>query len=61
MCCWQDEWTEMGNGVVKGIQDGWVKPVIDRVYPLDKVGDAHRDIIQSSGAKGNLVVQVQET
>ncbi|KAK4298659.1 hypothetical protein Pmani_029014 [Petrolisthes manimaculis] len=55
-----DEWDEIGNGVVKAIKEGYVKPVIDKVYPLDKVGDAHHDIIQSSGAKGNLVVQVQE-
>ncbi|XP_042856364.1 quinone oxidoreductase-like [Penaeus japonicus] len=55
-----DEFKELSTQVVKGITDGWVKPVIDSVYDLEKAGEAHDAVINSKGAKGKLVVRVQE-
>ncbi|XP_053646850.1 quinone oxidoreductase isoform X2 [Cherax quadricarinatus] len=55
-----DEWDELTAGVVKGVKAGWVKPVVDKVYTLEEAGKAHYDIINSKGAKGNLVVKLQD-
>ncbi|GFR30904.1 quinone oxidoreductase [Trichonephila clavata] len=56
----KEEWKETSELIIKGIEDGWVKPVIDKKYPLAKACDAHRDIIHSSGAKGKLILSVQD-
>ncbi|XP_042213746.1 quinone oxidoreductase-like isoform X1 [Homarus americanus] len=55
-----DEWKDLTAGVVEGIKAGWVKPIVDKVYTLEEAGNAHHDIINSKGAKGNLVVKVQD-
>ncbi|GFW73124.1 quinone oxidoreductase [Trichonephila clavipes] len=56
----KEEWKETSEFIVKGIEDGWVKPIIDKKYPLEKACDAHTDIIHSSGAKGKLILSVQD-
>ncbi|GBM88588.1 Quinone oxidoreductase [Araneus ventricosus] len=56
----KEEWKQSAEFILKGNEEGWVKPVIDRTYPLEKACDAHRDIIHSSGAKGKLILSVQE-
>lgn len=55
-----EEWNSIGEGVAEGISSGWVKPVIDKIYDLHKAGEAHHDVMHSAGAKGKLVVRVQE-
>ncbi|XP_037800538.1 quinone oxidoreductase-like [Penaeus monodon] len=55
-----DQFQEIGSAVVKGITDGWVKPVIDTVFDLEKAHEAHTAVIHSKGAKGKLIVRVQE-
>lgn len=35
---------------------GWLRPVISAQYPLDKVAQAHEDIIHSSGATGKMIL-----
>merc|ERR1719334_2281039 len=54
------EWQELSEAIVKGISAGWVNPIVNKVYSLDQAFQAHNDIINNSGAKGNLVVNVQE-
>lgn len=49
----------MGDFIASGMELGWVKPVIDKEYPLQDAAKAHHDIINSSGAKGNLVLNVE--
>jgi NADPH:quinone reductase-like Zn-dependent oxidoreductase len=34
-------WTEE---IVRGIQEGWIQPHVDRAFPFDQVGEAHRYI-----------------
>jgi NADPH:quinone reductase-like Zn-dependent oxidoreductase len=29
------------EGIIKGAEEGWVNPHVDRVFPLDKVAEAH--------------------
>lgn len=52
--------SESAEYVLDGINAGWLKPVVDRVYQLEEAGQAHHDIIHGTGAKGKLVVKVQE-
>ena len=42
----------------KGLRDGWVKPVLWRCLPLDKIGDAHREIIENNGAQGQFALEI---
>ena len=44
--------------VNRGLRDGWVKPVLWRSLPLEKIGDAHREILENSGAKGQFVLEI---
>ncbi|XP_013792363.1 quinone oxidoreductase-like, partial [Limulus polyphemus] len=54
----EDEWSTTTQEVLRGTEEGWVKPVIDKKYTLDSVTAAHHDIIHSKGAKGKLVLQI---
>ncbi|XP_067125962.1 quinone oxidoreductase-like [Centruroides vittatus] len=51
-----EEWEKIGSAVSSGLEEGWLNPVVNRIYPLKNVADAHHDIIHSKGAKGNLVL-----
>lgn len=39
------------------VENGKLKPVIDRVYPFDQIAEAHR-LVDSGHKKGNVVVKV---
>jgi len=54
----KDEWAEVRQRVTEGLEAGWLTPVVDKVYPLQKAATAHEDIIGSTGAMGNLVLEV---
>ncbi|GFT34699.1 quinone oxidoreductase [Nephila pilipes] len=56
----EEEWEETAKFIIQGIKDGWVKPVIDKKYPLAEACNAHRDIMHSSGAKGKIILSVQD-
>lgn len=51
-----EEWQATAEAVIKGVEDGWLDPVMDRTYPLGDAKAAHHDIINSKGAKGRLVI-----
>lgn len=55
-----EEWSEITSAIGDGIKAGWVKPVVNKVYSLEEAGQAHHDIIHSKGAKGKLVVKIQD-
>src|SRR5277367_1888880 len=59
-------WTTSGNPqrqkaavdfVINGLDKGALKPVIDRVFPFDKIVDAHR-YLEASGQIGKIVVTI---
>lgn len=39
-----------------GMEAGWLNPVVGSKYPLSQAADAHRDIIESRGAAGKMVL-----
>ena len=43
--------------VYDGLQSGALKPIIDRIFPLDAIADAHR-YLESNQQKGKIVVTV---
>lgn len=51
-----EEWQSTAEAVIKGIEDGWLDPVMDRTYPLGDAKASHHDIMNSKGAKGRLII-----
>ncbi|KFM65227.1 Quinone oxidoreductase, partial [Stegodyphus mimosarum] len=47
-----DEWNLISQGVLDGIKDGWVKPVIEKKYSLEECAAAHEDVINKKSSKG---------
>jgi putative PIG3 family NAD(P)H quinone oxidoreductase len=47
-------------GVWPAVEAGEVRPVVDRVLPLDRVADAHR-VVEASEHVGKVVLQVRPT
>jgi len=55
----KEELNEAGAAICRGLENGSLNPIIDKEYPLERAGDAHKDIMESSGAKGKLVLIVK--
>ena len=32
------------NTILQGVEDGWVRPHVDKTFPLEQAGEAHRYI-----------------
>jgi NADPH:quinone reductase-like Zn-dependent oxidoreductase len=43
--------------VINGLDKGTLKPIVDRVFPFDKIVDAHR-YLEASGQIGKIVVTI---
>ncbi|CAN8006375.1 unnamed protein product [Ixodes pacificus] len=51
-----EEWQAMAENVARGAEEGWIKPVMDRTYPLGGAKAAHHDLINRKGAKGKVTL-----
>ncbi|NWX09044.1 QOR oxidoreductase, partial [Caloenas nicobarica] len=52
----EEERQECAAALLDGIAAGWLKPSVGSEYPLERVAEAHEDIINSSGARGKMVL-----
>lgn len=52
----ESERQEMAAAIGAGLQKGILNPVVGKEYELSKAPEAHKDIIENSGAKGKLVL-----
>ncbi|KAM9379104.1 quinone oxidoreductase [Phaethornis superciliosus] len=52
----EEEMQDCARTVLDGIEVGWLKPLVGSEYPLEKVVQAHKDIMQCSGARGKMVL-----
>lgn len=52
----QEERQECAAYLFAGMEAGWLRPVVSSQYPLDQAAQAHRDIIESPGAAGKIVL-----
>ncbi|XP_040567180.1 zeta-crystallin [Lepeophtheirus salmonis] len=53
-----DEWDLMEKAIQQGFKNKVLKPIIDKEYHLENIADAHKDIIESKGAKGKLILSL---
>lgn len=49
---------EAAGAILKGIDDGWVQPIIAHEYSLEDAAQAHSDIIHNRGARGKLIFKL---
>lgn len=52
----QEENKECAALLYAGMEAGWLRPAVGTQHPLDKVAQAHHDIIESPGAAGKMVL-----
>ncbi|NXP03262.1 QOR oxidoreductase, partial [Thinocorus orbignyianus] len=52
----EEERQECAAALLDGIEAGWLKPTVGSEYPLEKVAQAHKDIIHCGGARGKMVL-----
>jgi len=54
----QEEKTEIIEAIQTGLREGYLKPVISKIYSLKDAPQSHREIIKpESGAKGKIVLK----
>ena len=55
----QEEYLQMSVALEKGVEAGWLRPVIDREFPLNEAAEAHREVIHhKQGSAGKLIISV---
>uniref|UniRef100_A0A2K5DLT5 Quinone oxidoreductase n=1 Tax=Aotus nancymaae TaxID=37293 RepID=A0A2K5DLT5_AOTNA len=52
----KEEFQQYAAALQAGMEIGWLKPVIGSQYPLEKVAQAHENIIHGSGATGKMIL-----
>ncbi|KAF7254806.1 Quinone oxidoreductase [Varanus komodoensis] len=52
----KEEMHECAAAVLAGIEAGWLNPVVGPEYPMEKVAEAHKDLIYSKGALGKMIL-----
>ncbi|KAM5322490.1 quinone oxidoreductase isoform 1-T1 [Glossophaga mutica] len=54
----KEEFQQFAAALQAGMEVGWLRPVIGSQYPLEKVVQAHENIIHSSGATGKMILLI---
>ncbi|CAD7677943.1 unnamed protein product [Nyctereutes procyonoides] len=55
----KEEFRKFAMALQAGMEIGWLKPVIGSQYSLEKVAQAHENIIHSSGATGKMILLLE--
>ncbi|KJH51584.1 NADPH:quinone reductase domain protein [Dictyocaulus viviparus] len=55
-----DDWAASSSSISKFFCTSRFRPVIARVYPLMSLSSAHIDIMDNKGAKGKLIISVND-
>ncbi|CAK7310225.1 Quinone oxidoreductase [Vulpes lagopus] len=55
----KEEFSKFAMALQAGMEIGWLKPVIGSQYSLEKVAQAHKNIIHSSGATGKMILLLE--
>ncbi|CAI2293022.1 unnamed protein product [Caenorhabditis sp. 36 PRJEB53466] len=50
--------SDFGASIAAFLKETSSRPVINKEYPIEEVGDAHKDILNNNGARGNLVIRI---
>ena len=48
----------MKSAIYSGMESGWLRPIVGKQFPLEQAAQAHREIIESKGARGKMVLTV---
>lgn len=51
-----DRYTHVRELILRGLAEGQLKPIVDKVFPLDQVAEAHR-YLESNRQVGKVVVK----
>ncbi|XP_022069380.1 quinone oxidoreductase-like [Acanthochromis polyacanthus] len=51
-----EENKQSASYLFSGMEAGWLRPLVGSKYPLDKAAQAHKDIIESPGAGGKMIL-----
>ncbi|XP_036988709.2 quinone oxidoreductase [Artibeus jamaicensis] len=54
----KEEFQQFAAALQAGMEVGWLRPVIGSQYPLEKVVQAHENIIHNSGATGKMILLI---
>ncbi|GAB6027546.1 hypothetical protein CHUAL_001791 [Chamberlinius hualienensis] len=54
------DWSVTADAITDGIEKGYIDPKIAQIYPLEDIAKAHSDLMNSNGAKGKLIVKLQQ-
>uniref|UniRef100_A0A7N5P1T9 Quinone oxidoreductase n=1 Tax=Ailuropoda melanoleuca TaxID=9646 RepID=A0A7N5P1T9_AILME len=55
----KEEFKQFAAAIQAGMEVGWLRPVIGSQYSLEKVAQAHKDIIHNSGASGKMILLLE--
>ncbi|PIO54248.1 hypothetical protein TELCIR_24393 [Teladorsagia circumcincta] len=55
-----DDWDEASSHIYELLSSSKFRPTIERVYPLDEISTAHRDVMSPRGTRGKLIVSIND-
>ncbi|XP_045657968.1 quinone oxidoreductase [Ursus americanus] len=55
----KEEFKQFAAAIQAGMEVGWLRPVIGSQYSLEKVAQAHKDIIHNSGTSGKMILLLE--
>ncbi|KAL1130898.1 hypothetical protein AAG570_012139 [Ranatra chinensis] len=51
----EDDFKESVEAITKGIEEGWVNPIVAKEYKMQYASRAHEELINNTGARGKIV------